>query len=80
MQKHFVTVFVGLAVVAAGLMALHTKPVIADTQSSSAVFDSCWQVETSHRLSSVDICRRPPDPQRPQQRKRILPGISPCVH
>ena len=45
MQKHFVTVFVGLAVVAAGLMALHTKPVIADTQSSSAVFDSSGKLK-----------------------------------
>ena len=45
MQKHYVTVFVGLAVVAAGLMALHTKPVIADTQSSSAVFDSAGKLK-----------------------------------
>jgi hypothetical protein len=45
MQKHFVTVFVGLAVVATGLMALHTKPVIADTQSSSAVFDSAGKLK-----------------------------------
>ena len=45
MQKHFVTVFVGLAVVATGLVALHTKPVIADTQSSSAVFDSAGKLK-----------------------------------
>ena len=45
MQKHFVTVFVGLAVVATGLVALHTKPVNADTQSSSAVFDSAGKLK-----------------------------------
>src|SRR6266853_4234209 len=45
MQKHLVAMFVGVAVVAASLMALHTKPVIADTQHSSAVFDSAGKLK-----------------------------------
>ena len=45
MQKHLVATLVGLAVVATGLVTLHTKPVIADTEHSSAVFDSDGKLE-----------------------------------
>ena len=81
MQKHLFPMIVLLGLTASAVYLMVAKPVVAaQTEQSTAVFDSDGKVRVANRFSHVGFCGCPLDAQRPQQWESELPRVSPCIH
>ena len=81
MQKCSLAILGGAGLIVASVfISLMSRPAVAQTPQSTAVFQPDGKLNVANRISQMGFRRRPFDAQRAEQWKSRIPGISQRLH